>query len=91
MKEKMQTEQAIKILENTYIIAARRSGKIENVKALALAINALRGKEERPTGEWIAIKPSYPFPFECSNCGHQNMHKPRYCSHCGARMKGAEE
>lgn len=45
----------------------------------------------RWTGEWITIKPSYPFPFECSNCGHQNLHKPRYCSCCGAKMKGAEE
>lgn len=41
-KEKMQIEEAIDILEKTYIIAARRSGKIQNVKALALAINALR-------------------------------------------------
>ena len=42
MKEKMQPEEAIEILEKTYIIAARRSGNIQNVKALALAINALR-------------------------------------------------
>lgn len=42
MKEKMQPEEAIEILEKAYIIAARRSGKIQNVKALALAIAALR-------------------------------------------------
>lgn len=42
MKEKIQIEEAIEILEKAYIIAARRSGKIQNVKALALAINALR-------------------------------------------------
>ena len=49
---------------------------------------AIKELEERPTAEWIAIKPSYPFPFECSHCGHRNSHKPKYCSNCGARMEG---
>ena len=60
MEEKMQPEEAIEILERTYIIAARRSGKIQNVKALALAINALRGKNERPT-------------VKCENCDYRKF------------------
>lgn len=35
-------------------------------------------------GEWLDVKPAYPYPFECSVCGHMHSHKPRYCSACGS-------
>lgn len=44
----------------------------------------LLAKELRPEGQWLEIKPSYPYPFKCSVCGHMHSHKPRYCSACGA-------
>lgn len=43
-------------------------------------------ESQRPA-EWLDVKPTYPYPFKCSNCGHANSHKPRYCSYCGKRMK----
>lgn len=35
-------------------------------------------------GEWLDVKPTYPYPLKCSVCGHMNSHKPRYCSNCGS-------
>ena len=43
-------------------------------------------ESQRPA-EWEDVKPTYPYPFKCSNCGHLNSHKPRHCSSCGKRMK----
>lgn len=37
-----------------------------------------------PKGEWLDVKPVYPYPLKCSVCGHMNSHKPRYCSACGS-------
>lgn len=37
-----------------------------------------------PKGEWLDVKPTYPYPLKCSVCGHMNSHKPRYCSNCGS-------
>lgn len=37
-----------------------------------------------PKGEWLDVKPTYPYPFKCSVCGHLNSHKPRFCSACGS-------
>ncbi len=35
-------------------------------------------------GEWLDVKPTYPYPFKCSVCGHLHSHKPRFCSACGS-------
>ena len=102
MSEKMQIEEAIEILEKTYIIAARRGGKIRNVMALALAINALRGREEKINKSKWKITEAYPHKVYCAKCfktyAQENWEVwkdgslPRkYCPNCGAIMKGAEE
>ena len=70
MKEKMQPEEAIEILEKTYIIAARRNGKIQHVKALALAINALRDKEE---GYERAKKDFERLTGKCKKCDYRKF------------------
>lgn len=99
MEEKMQIEEAIGILERTYIIAARRNGKIQNVKALALAINALREREEKIYKSKWKITEAYPHKVYCAKCyktyAQENWEVwkdgslPRnYCPNCGAKMKG---
>ena len=40
--------------------------------------------DARPKGEWLDVKPVYPYPFKCSVCGHMHSYKPRYCSACGS-------
>lgn len=47
------------------------------------AVEAIRGIVTQK-GQWLDVKPTYPYPFKCSVCGHANSHKPRFCSCCGA-------
>lgn len=58
---------------------------------------------DRPQGEWIdrGWKGDWQFEtdgrghcwkvFECSVCNGENTIKTRFCPHCGARMKGADD
>lgn len=58
---------------------------------------------DRPQGEWIdkGWKGDWQFEtdgrghcwkvFECSVCNGWDTRKTRFCPHCGARMKGADD
>ena len=58
---------------------------------------------DRPQGEWIdrGWKGDWQFEtdgrghcwkvFECSVCNGENTIKTRFCPHCGAHMKGADD
>jgi hypothetical protein len=62
-----------------------------------------RLKADRPQGEWIdkGWKGDWQFEtdgrgncwkvFECSICNGWDTRKTRFCPHCGARMKGAND
>ena len=66
------------------------------------AINAIPSAD-RPQGEWIdkGWKGDWQFEtdgrgncwkvFECSVCNGWDTRKTRFCSHCGAHMKGADD
>lgn len=85
-----------KRLKNEHIVP---TDECENtINALRMAIEALsEEKTDRPTGEWID-KGEY---AECSICGaHSGTQfdgvepiplKSKFCHHCGARMKGADD
>ena len=70
--------------------------------AFADAVKALPSAD-RPQGEWIdkGWKGDWQFEtdgrgncwkvFECSVCNGWDTRKTRFCPHCGARMKGADD
>ena len=69
----------------------------------AVAIIRSIPSADRPQGEWIdrGWKGDWQFEtdgrghcwkvFECSVCNGENTIKTRFCPHCGARMKGADD
>ena len=57
-------------------------------KASAEMSAIIRANTDRPKGEWI---PNSPFTGNCSECGADGNLKDKYCSNCGARMKGADD
>lgn len=46
----------------------------------------LKGKEERPQGEWIGSDGEY----QCNKCYEKRWYRSNYCPQCGAMMKEAE-
>ena len=58
------------------------------------AADALEAAEKRiaelmpKEGEWI---PNSPFTGNCSECGGDGNLKDKYCSSCGAKMKGGQK
>lgn len=56
----------------------------------------LKGKEERPQGEWkvktLSTFPQYqPDEYSCPFCNTIVNYKTNYCHKCGARLKGGAE
>ena len=53
----------------------------------------LRGKEERPQGEWIIDQEGDKHSctlVTCPFCGERHCCKMNFCGNCGADMRGAE-
>ena len=65
----------------------------EVIKAVDIAILALKEKQDRPQGEWIRTGSlgNGNAQYKCSNCHHGDEHAESqevpYCWHCGAKMK----
>lgn len=64
-------------------------------KELSAVIKAIPSAD-RPQGEWKSVKASiYPYGYdvECSVCGHRmgSSFGYKFCPHCGAHMKGADD
>ena len=47
--------------------------------------------EERPQGEWIYHSDGYIAFYTCNRCNCFGDIDDKFCSHCGANMKGGAE
>ena len=100
MNDLIKREDAIEAIKgNSYLnddyIEINGYGAIEDIRALSSA--------DRPQGEWIdkGWKGDWQFEtdgrgncwkvFECSVCNGWDTRKTRFCPHCGAHMKGADD
>lgn len=53
----------------------------------------VKGKADRPQGEWIYTNNPLRLDDEwaCSRCGNISFVRTNYCDRCGAQMKGADD
>ena len=57
---------------------------------LAEWLKELKAYKERPQGEWIRVDDNIGTCFVCDHCGNKG-HVSKFCSNCGAKMKGGAE
>lgn len=45
---------------------------------------------ERQHGQWIKMRPAFPWKYRCCLCGCPNDYESKFCPKCGATMKKTE-
>ena len=99
MSDLIKREDAITVLYRNTPFDAKGIALLDKCES---EINAIPSAD-RPQGEWIdrGWHGDWQFEtdgrgncwrvFECSLCNGENTIKTRFCPHCGARMKGADD
>lgn len=89
----MTREEAIELLENLKVCKQAHTLFNLEEEAVDMAIEAL---ELRPYGEWIPINEEYKnfglSGYRCSKCNWGELNNTRrFCSNCGADMRGDDK